>query len=291
MDWKPDRNLQLRMALALAVTVLGYAALLGIVFSLLPTTAGLVVCGILAIFLAVSVREADRIAYLATQAVAIEREKYPTLYDIVERLATQADLSTPPIAVIPSDEANALSAGTGNRSVICVTTGLVKTLDEDELEAVLAHELAHIKNRDSSVMTVAGFPTVVSGIMVSTASKTFTWKSYLLGWLFAVGIYLCFVALPVYIVSLPGTLVLSRYREYAADRGAVAITGDPAALASALATLHDESSKPDTDLRQVASFNAFCIVPTETLFPVEMHPPTDSRIRKLRELAADLEKQ
>jgi heat shock protein HtpX len=273
------------MALALALTLVGYAALLGIVFSVFSETGAFIVCTLLGVFLVVSIRQADRIAYLATKAVAVEREKYPTLYDTVERLAGQADLSTPPVAVIASDEPNALSAGTGDRTVICLTTGLLEVLEEDELEAVLAHELAHLKNNDSSVMTVAGFPTIVSGLLFSAARRTLTPGSFLLGWPFMVGVYLLFVGVPIYVASLPGTLVLSRYREYAADRGAVAITGDPYALASALATLHDQPSPPNEDLRQVASFNAFCIVPTETLFPIlTTHPPVADRIRNLREL-------
>lgn len=288
MEWTPDRGLQIRMALALVLTLLGYAVLLGIVFSVLSETGAFLACGVLGLFLVGSVTQADRIAYLATNAVAVEREKYPTLYDSVERLARQADLSTPPIAVIPSEEPNALSAGTGDRTVVCLTTGLVDTLDSDELEAVLAHELAHLKNNDSSVLTVAGFPMVVSGLALAAARKTLSPVSFLLGWPFVVGLYLVFVGLPVYLASLPGTLVLSRYREYAADRGAIAITGDPYALASALATLHDRPTRPDADLRRVASFNAFCIVPTDTLYPlVVTHPPVEDRIRNIRHLVEE----
>ncbi|WP_049927999.1 M48 family metalloprotease [Halopiger goleimassiliensis] len=287
MHWSPDRRLQVRMVLALALTLVGYGALLWIVFALLPTPLALVTCGVLALVILVGVTRADVIAYWTTNAVAIEREQYPLLYDTVERLARQADLPRPPVAVVPSDEPNALSAGTGNRTVVCVTTGLLKALDEDELEAVLAHELAHLKNDDSTVMTVAGFPTAISVIALTTASRTFTFTGFLLGFPLWIGIYLLFVGLPVYLASLPGTLVLSRYREYAADRGAVAITGKPYALASALATLHGASSPPETDLRRVAGFNAFCIVPTDSMVPFATHPPTHKRIRRLREEFAD----
>ena len=290
MNWKRDRHLQRRMVLAFALALLGYAALLGVVLFFFSTTVAVVVCGALVVFLVVSITQADRIAYLATRAIAVDREAHPTLYETVDRLANQAGMSTPPLAVIPSSEPNALSAGSGDRAVICVTLGLVKTLEEDELEAVLAHELAHLKNNDSTVMTVAGFPMTVASIAFAMARQSFTWWSLFLGWPLWLALYLAFVSLPVYIVSLPGTLVLSRYREYAADRGAVAITGDPWALASALATLHDAPTSPDEDLRQVASFNAFCVVPTEAMFPhVGTHPPTHERIEKLRELASELE--
>lgn len=283
MNWSADRRLQGRMILALVLTVVGYGVLVGIVFSLSATRNAIVICGVLALGLIGSVVYADFIAYWATRAVAIDRDQYPLVYDTTERLARQADVPTPSIAVIPSDEANALSAGTGDRTVICVTTGLLRTLSDDELEAVLAHELAHLKNADSTVMTVAGFPMTVSAIALSLADRTFTPASFFLGYPFLIGLYLLFVALPIYLASLPGTLVLSRYREYAADRGAVAITGDPIALASALATLHEESTPPDTDLRRIAGFNAFCIVPTDSMSPVAMHPPTHRRIARLRE--------
>ncbi|MFC4544449.1 M48 family metalloprotease [Halosolutus amylolyticus] len=284
MDWSPDRRLQWRMLLALALTLVGYVALFGVVVTLfsdhVATGFGLVVL----VVLAASVTQADRIAYLATRAIAIDRDRHPELHETVERLARQVDLPVPPVAVIPSDEPNALSAGTGDRTVVCVTTGLLKTLSEDELEAVLAHELAHLKNADSAVMTVAGFPMAVSAAVLSLAGRSVSAASFVLGWPLVLGIYLLFVGLPIYLVSLPGIAVLSRYREFAADRGAVAITGDPYALASALATLHG-STPPETDLRRVAGFNAFCIVPASTILPQwATHPPTHERIRRLRVL-------
>ncbi|WP_207591752.1 M48 family metalloprotease [Halomontanus rarus] len=292
MDWPSDRRLQRRMLLALALTLVGYAALIGIVFSLVPASVAIVICGLLALALVGCISYADLIAYWVTKAIAIDREQYPLVFDTTERLAQQADIPTPPIAVIPSDEANALSAGTGQRTVICVTTGLLRTLEDDELEAVLAHELAHLKNDDSTVMTVAGFPMTVSAIVLSMAGRSFTTVSFFLGWPLWIGLYLLFVGLPVYLASLPGTLVLSRYREYAADRGAVAITGKPFALASALATLHTEPAPPDTDLRRVAGFNAFCIVPTDSMFSlIATHPPTHRRIRRLREQTVELERE
>ncbi|WP_049921596.1 M48 family metalloprotease [Halopiger djelfimassiliensis] len=289
MDRPADRRLQSRMGLALALTLVGYGVLLWFVFALLPPTAALVTCGVFVIVLVAAITQADRIAYWATKAIAIDRDQYPLVDDITDRLARQADTPRPPVAVIPSAEANALSAGTGDRTVICVTTGLLKALDEDELEAVLAHELAHLKNSDSTVMTVAGFPMTVAAIGLSTAGRTFRSTSILIGVPFWIGLYLLFVAVPIYVASLPGTLALSRYREYAADRGAVAITGDPFALASALATLHSESSPSDTDLRSVAAFNAFCTVPTDSMFPVATHPPTHKRIERLRTEFVDRE--
>ena len=290
MDWSPDSALTRRMALSLALTLLGYAALLGPVVWLLPWEAALVVCGVVIAVVGCLALEADRLAYLATRAVAIDRADYPDLFDTVDRLARQADVARPPVAVIPTDEPNALSAGTGDRTVLCVTLGLLKELDGDEREAVLAHELAHLKNGDSTVLTVAGLPATVALGALGTAVENMDGKAFFLGYL-GVAIGLAVVSFLLALVTLPGTLVLSRYREYAADRGAVAITGDPVALARALGELHDAAAVPETDMRLSAGFNAFCIVPAGYgWLPMPWtHPPTHRRIRRLRQLAAEME--
>ena len=289
MDWSSDSALTRRMALALLLTLLGYVVLLGPLVWLLPWQAALVVVGVVVAVVGTLALQADRLAYLVTRAVAIDREDYPELFDTVDRLANQADIPRPPIAVIPTDEPNALSAGTGNRTVVCVTLGLLKELDGDEREAVLAHELAHLKNGDSSVLTVAGFPATVALGALGAALENMDGKAFFLGYL-GVAMTLAVVSFLLALVTLPGTLVLSRYREYAADRGAVAITGDPAALAGALERLHG-AAPPETDMRLSAGFNAFCIVPAGYgSLPVPWtHPPTRERIRRLRELAAEME--
>ena len=289
MDWQTDGRLTRRMALALGLSAAGYAVLLGPVFVLLALPVALVVCGVLLAVLGGLVLGADRLAYVATSAVAIEREDHPELFDTVDRLAAQADLPRPPVAVIPSDEPNAMSAGTGNRTVVCVTLGLLKELDDEQLEAVLAHELAHAKNGDSSVLTVAGFPATVALAMLSAALDSMNGTAVLLGY-FGAAVFVAFLSLPLLVVSLPGTLALSRYREYAADRGAVALTGRPVALAEALAELHGLPEPPEEDVRSLAAFNAFCIVPSPHLGLPGTHPPTHERIRKLRELAAEMER-
>ncbi|MFB6163925.1 MAG: M48 family metalloprotease [Haloarculaceae archaeon] len=290
MDWRPDRRLRRRMALALALTLLGYAALLAPVVWLLPWQGWLVAGGVLVGILGLLTLEADLIAYWLTDAVAIERGQYPQLFDTVDRLAAQADLPRPPIAVVPTDEPNALSAGTGDRTAVLVTLGLLKTLDDDQLAAVLAHEIAHLKNGDSSALTVAGFPTAVAAALVGGGLDNVDLKAVVLGYVF-VPLYLALLGLPLLLVSLPGTLALARYREYAADRGAVAITGDPVALATALGELYLQESPPETDLRRIAGLAPFCVLPTAaTPLPVpSMHPPTHRRIRRLRKLAAELE--
>jgi heat shock protein HtpX len=290
MEWEYDRRLRRRMVLALALSALGYAALLGPIVWLLPTTAALIVCALVTVVLAILVREADRLTYYVTKAIAIDRDDNPALFETVDRLAQQADMPRPPVAVIPSDQPNALSAGTGDRTVVCVTLGLLKEFGDDELEAVLAHELAHCKNGDSSVLTVAGFPTTVALLALSGSLRRANGVALLLGY-FGLMLVLAVVSLLLLVVSLPGTLVLARYREYAADRAAVSITGKPVALAEALATLHGHRPAPEEDLRRVTGLNAFCIVPSGTsLFTLPWtHPPVHKRIRRLRELQDGLE--
>ena len=283
-----SRGLQVRMAVALALSLVGYVALFGLVLHVLATPLAVVACALVALAIVMGVQYADRIAYWTTKAVAIDHDQHPLLFDTTDRVARQADVPRPSVAVIPSEEPNALSAGTGSETVLCVTTGLLRALDEDELEAVIAHELAHLKNRDSTVMTVAGFPMALSVLMLVLTRKGFSLLGIVLSVPFWIACVLLVVAVPIYVVSLPGTVILSRYREYAADRGAVAITGKPFALASALATIHDADDVPDEDLRRIAGFNAFCIVPTGSMTPVSLHPPTHKRIRQLRKLQEEL---
>ncbi|WP_136689572.1 M48 family metalloprotease [Halorhabdus amylolytica] len=290
MEWKSDRRLARRMVLALVLSIGGYSALFGLIVLLSPWKVAVAVFAVVVVVLAILVREADRLTYYMTKAVAIDREDYPALFDTVDRLARQADMPRPPVAVIPSDEPNALSAGTGDRTVVCVTLGLLKTLDDDELDAVLAHELAHCKNGDSTVLTVAGFPTTVALLTLSGSLERMNGFALFLGYIGLV-IVLAIVSLALLVVSLPGTLVLARYREYAADRGAVAITGKPVALAEALATLHGRDRRPESDLRSIAGLNAFCIVPSGTglLTLPWTHPPVAKRIKRLRKVQETFE--
>jgi len=279
--------LQTRMVAALALSLVGYGALVGIVVMLLPPQLAVIVGCALVAALVVVVHEADRIAYLLTSAVSIDHDQHPTAYRTLHRLAQQAGIATPALAVIPSDEPNALTAGRGDRAVVCVTLGLLKAFDDDELEAVLAHEIAHVSNGDSAVMTVASFPATVGAVLLSLSRRAFDWKALVLGYMF-VPIYLAVVSLPLLLASLPGTVVLSRSREYAADRAAATLTGDPTTLALALGKLHDADTPPETDLRAVAGLSAFAIVPpASSLLPLSLHPPTAERIRRLKAMAEE----
>jgi heat shock protein HtpX len=210
---------------------------------------------------------------------------------MVGRLSQQADLPKPKVAVADSRVPNAFATGRSQKSsAVCVTTGLLRTLDRDELEGVVAHELAHVKNRDVAVMTIASFLSTVAFMIVR-------W-----GWLFggnrnrnggggvivAIG-----VSLVVWVVSFLLIRALSRYREYAADRGGATITGKPSALASALLTIDGRMDKvPKEDMREQAEMNAFFVIPIQSGFIGKIastHPSTEKRVEKLRELEREME--
>jgi heat shock protein HtpX len=230
-----------------------------------------------------------KIALRSMGAKTVEPAEYPELHRSIERLSQQADLPKPTVAVADTSNPNAFATGRSRgTAVVCVTTGLLEALDRDELEGVLAHELAHVKNRDMVVMTIASFLSTIAFLIVR-------W-----GWLFggrrrggAPIVVAILVSLVVWIVSFLLIRALSRYREYAADRGAAVITGQPAALASALATIAGGMDEvPTEDLRQQSEMNAFFIIPIRSgvvgnLF--RTHPSTEKRIERLQDLQRSME--
>jgi heat shock protein HtpX len=234
----------------------------------------------------------DRLTLWSMGAREVSEDEYPELHAAVGRLAQQADLPKPKVAVADSRTPNAFATGRSkNKAAVCVTDGILRTLDRDELEGVLAHELAHIKNRDMMVMTLASFLSTLAFIVVR-------W-----GWLFGGGrrnrqggggiIVAILVSLVVWILSYVLIRALSRYREYAADRGGAAISGDPGALASALLKISGTMDRiPEEDLREEAEMNALFIIPIEKGFIGRLfatHPPTEKRVERLRELERQME--
>jgi len=235
----------------------------------------------------------DTLTLKSMGAKTVSAEEYPDLHRTIERLSQQADLPKPKVAVVDENVPNAFATGRNQKNAaVAVTTGLLRTLDQDELEGVLAHELAHVKNRDMMVMTFASLLGTIAFMFVR-------WGAFFGGGRRGGnrgggGIVVAIViSLVVWILSYILMRALSRYREYAADRGAAAITGKPSALASALVSISDGVEQiPDSDLRDEAEMNAFFIIPLKSgivgrLFAT--HPPTEKRIEQLRSLEREME--
>jgi heat shock protein HtpX len=237
----------------------------------------------------------DKIALAASRAKIVERDDAPELHDMVERLCAMADLPKPRLAVIPTDMPNAFATGRNPKnSVVAVTEGLWNRLSKPEIEGVLAHELSHIGNRDVAIMTVSSFFAMVAALLMRIG---------MFGGMFGGGgrdrggppiwLIMFVVSMVTYVISYVLILMISRYREYAADRGAAIITGAPENLMSALQRIASNITQiPQRDLREVQSLNAFFIVPTNVkssfaeLFMT--HPPLEKRLARLAEIAREM---
>jgi heat shock protein HtpX len=233
----------------------------------------------------------DKLALSAMSAKVVSPQEAPGLHAMIEKLCIQADLPKPRIAVADTDVPNAFAIGRSQKSAtVCCTTGIMRTLSPSELEGVMAHELSHVKHRDVLIMTIASFFASVAALMMQ------------FGFFFGGGddddspafLVVLLASFVVYIVSFFLMLALSRYREFAADRGAALITGRPSALASALVKISGAMQQvPTRDLREAERMNAFFIVPTsvkgaiQTLFAT--HPPMEKRIERLQQLEAQLQ--
>jgi heat shock protein HtpX len=238
----------------------------------------------------------DTMALAAMRARVVTPEEAPQLHALVDRLCALADMPKPRIAIADTDVPNAFATGRSpSRSVICVTTGILRRLEVAELEGVLSHELSHVAHRDVTVMTVASFAGVLAGLL----TRMWMWGGMSRGRdrdqnaavLFLV---VMVVSAVVYIVSFLLTRALSRYRELSADRTGALLTGNPSALASALQKVAgDISGIPDRDLRAMESVSAFAFAPAltskasiSTLFLT--HPPLEKRLEELAKVAAQL---
>jgi heat shock protein HtpX len=239
----------------------------------------------------------DKLALKASGAKVVTPEQAPALHEMVERLCTMADLPKPRVAIIDSDVPNAFATGRSPKhSAVAVTRGLWERLEPREVEGVIAHELSHIANRDVLIMTLASFFAMLAGVITR-----FAMYAGLFGggrrenngppiWLIVM-----LVSMITYALSYILIRTISRYREYAADRGAAVLTGAPEYLMSALQKIAGTiTAIPQRDLREVQAMNAFFIIPTNwrssfgELF--HTHPPLEKRLAALAEIARSMGK-
>lgn len=242
----------------------------------------------------------DKIVLWSSGAKLVTRDQFPELHDLVERIVARNNLPKPKIAVINTRMPNAFATGKGPKSsVVAVTTGLMEILDTLELESVIAHELTHIRNRDVLVLTLASLFSTVAWYLMQFGFY---------GGLYSGGmgyggnrsnnsagamIIVIAVAMLTWVISFLVIRAISRYREFAADRGSAQMTGKPVKLANALMKISGTMKNiPTKDLRQVEGLNAFFIVPALSGSTIgnlfSTHPPVQKRVEKLMEMEASM---
>jgi len=284
-QWKGDSGLKVRIVLSFIILGILYAVFLGILNYLgvgyIPLT---IIAGVMIL---AQWYFSDKIVLWSSHATIVSKEQYPRLHEIVEKLSANNGISKPKVAIVNSLVPNAFATGKSPKSsLVAVTSGILDLLDDDELEAVIGHELSHVRSRDVLVLT-----------LVSVFS-TVAW--YLVQFSFYGGMrgrdrntsgtaIVILVAIITWIVSFLIIRAISRYREYSADRSGAIMTGNPDKLASALIKISGKMGNiPTKELQSVQKLNAFFIIPAlsgssiANLFST--HPPVEKRVQKLREM-------
>ncbi|HEY8866331.1 MAG TPA: zinc metalloprotease HtpX [Solirubrobacteraceae bacterium] len=285
-----DSGLQLRMTLTMFGLGALYAILIGALFA--SGASGVVIALIAGGLFFLQFFTSDKLALLAMGGHEVSPQQAPELHAMVERLCVQADLPKPRVAVAQTAMPNAFALGRSPRNAtVCATTGIMELLSPAELEGVMAHELTHVQNRDVMVMTIASFFATIAAYIVQ------------FGFFFGGGgddddsagfFALILVSLIVYAISFVLLQALSRYREFAADRGSAIITGRPSALASALLKISGSMERiPERDLRASSELAAFYIFPPGVKKSItnifSTHPPLEARLAALQRLEAQLQ--
>jgi len=291
-----DSGLQARMFLTLFLLVVVYAVLVGVLFAV--GVGGVTILVIALALMAMQVFASDKIAMGTMGVKEVSPAQEPELHGIVERLCVQADIPKPRVCVMEHQMPNAFAMGRSQKSAtVCATRGILEMLSPAELEGVMGHELTHVINRDVMVMTLASFFAMVASLIVQFG--------FFFGGGFGGGygrnqeaeeaIFVSIaVAAAVYMISFLLLRALSRYREFAADRGSAVLTGRPSALASALLKLSGTMERiPSRDLRTVEGMSAFFIVPARAKSSLMNifadHPPLEQRLAALERLEAQLQ--
>ena len=285
-----DTGLQARMLLTLFLLGLLYVVFVGVLFAA-GAGAGVIVA-VAVVLLLIQLFASDKLAMATMGVKEVSPAEEPELHGIIERLCVQADLPKPRVCVMETSMPNAFAMGRSRKSTtVCATRGILEMLPPEELEGVMAHELTHVINRDVIVMTLASFFATLASLILQF--------SFFFGGggdreeeedLFIVVI----ASVIVYAVSFLLLRALSRYREFAADRGGAVLTGRPSALASALIRISGTMERvPSQDLRSAEAMSAFFIIPArakKSLMNIFAdHPPLERRLAALERLEAQLQ--
>jgi heat shock protein HtpX len=311
--YAPDRGLQARMGLTMFLLGLVFVAFVtALVFVLIAIklSAGAIIFFAVLLGAGLTVGSlfySDKIALAASGAQEVSAAQAPELHGVIDRLCALADMPKPRVAIARTKMPNAFATGRNSKNaVVCVTTGLLDKLDQNEVEAVLAHEMSHVAHKDVVVMTVASFVGIIAGLLVR-----FAFYSELFGGggrgrggnnnnggALPIILIVMGVGMVTYAISFLLIRLLSRYRELAADRAGAMLTGQPSALASALVKVSGAMSAiPTKDLREAQPLSAFYFAPAlkanttslSTIFST--HPSLERRLQQLSEISAQLGKQ
>jgi len=289
--FRTDRGLTARMGLVGFLFVALYLGFMALLIAVLDVGAPIIVVFALGLAWA-QWYYSDKIAMKAMRAREVTPEQAPELHGVVDRLCALADMPKPRVAVADTDIPNAFATGRSPKhSVVCVTTGLLRRLEGDEVEGVIGHELAHVAHRDVSVMTVAATLGVIAGLIMrwglffgGGGRDRNNAPVFLAVWVASIAVYL---------LSFLLVRALSRYRELSADRAAAYLTSRPSALASALTKISGDMARiPTRDLRQAEPVSAFLFAPAlnrkslTALFST--HPTLEQRLEQLARVSADL---
>ena len=301
-----DKGLTRRMLMTGFFLVVLYGAFIAILFALLHSLVLVLVIGFALLF--AQYWFSAKIAMYSMHAKEVTPEQAPQLHGVVDRLCALADMPKPKVAIATTDIPNAFATGRSPKAaVVCVTTGLLRRLDEPEVEAVLSHEISHVAHRDVAVMTIASGLGMLAGLLtrVMFYSEIFGGggnNNQGGGQVALIETMIMLVSIVVYFISFLLTMALSRYRELAADRSGAILIGRPSLLASALVKISGEMGRiPTKDLRAAEPFNAFFFTPAVASGATQgsgggfsfgnlfrTHPTLEKRLAQLEQLEHQL---
>ncbi|MGB9124374.1 MAG: zinc metalloprotease HtpX [Nitrosotalea sp.] len=291
-----DLQLTFRMIISFLALTLIYLAFLGFIATYFGL--GIIPIAVIAVLMiGAQWFFSDKIVLWSTGTKIVTKEEFPTLHQIIENLSQKANIPKPKVGVMKSDVPNAFATGKGPRSsVVVASLGILKILDKDELEGVLSHELTHIRNRDVTIITLASLFSTIAWFLMQSSMFSTMWGGYGYGGRQQQGgnaILVLIVAGIVWLLSFLIIRAISRYREFAADRGGAYLTGKPMNLSRALMKISGEVKvAPTQELKKIEGMNAFFIIPAisgQTIARFfSTHPPIMERVKRLMQIEQEL---